>query len=782
MGLILVRTDIEFSQFFPAPLMSGLPPLLPGWTEHTAPTGHTYYFHAQSNQSTYVRPFPTPTPQASTPETKPENQDVTQRKKSPKKERPAIKTPITGTPWIRVKTTAGNTFYTHTERKESVWEVPEEILDAVKALERQDVEVEAAKKIHEMEERMASISGDVGQIGKRKASEVADQPESSNGKKARVDSESENEGHEAGDGDEDDDQETQKQFAEHIAAQQQSEKPDEDSVMAAAAEEVHEEPELAKGLPTDYDMPKQVTLSPEESRALFKTLLQEKEISPLIPYDSALPLLIKDPRYVLLPSLADRHAAFNEYCLEKSRAIRASKQQSSSGEPSASTSGDAKAKAREAYEGLLRDELKSTRTGWDEFKKQWKKDRRFFAFGRDDKEREKIFREWRSSLGERKRKAAEIAETNFYALLGEHKALIASEAKTNADSLWKDVKRHKIIYSDPRYDAVGSSSLREELYVAYLKARVTNANEQNLAVGSTPPPKGPSRLPKDNGETEEEARKRLRRERAEKATREREEQVRKEKGKVERQIDRSKGNLTHEKAVEDFMSLLTDAIRDPTATYASSLDLLSRSPVFTCSQLSQTQRVNLFDTHVGKVRQKQLSALHAVFEGYTPGLDAQFKDLPPSVAKSVPATKLGFGDQSPASENELRMIYEDWQRDRAKRARAEFDELLEENSFVEFWGGLGKMNGGKDGGDGTIVAGVDATDEKEEGEEGEGGGGRADLKALARSIGGRQIEDVLKHDRRYRVFNHVPQEREQWIKDYIARMSAPKLSVHVAKD
>ncbi|KAG6012686.1 hypothetical protein E4U54_007356 [Claviceps lovelessii] len=31
-------------------------PLLPGWTEHTAPTGHKYYYHAETKQSTYHRP------------------------------------------------------------------------------------------------------------------------------------------------------------------------------------------------------------------------------------------------------------------------------------------------------------------------------------------------------------------------------------------------------------------------------------------------------------------------------------------------------------------------------------------------------------------------------------------------------------------------------------------------------------------------------------------------------------------------------------------------------
>lgn len=34
--------------------------LLPGWTEHTAPTGHKYYYHKQSKKSTYTKPEPEP--------------------------------------------------------------------------------------------------------------------------------------------------------------------------------------------------------------------------------------------------------------------------------------------------------------------------------------------------------------------------------------------------------------------------------------------------------------------------------------------------------------------------------------------------------------------------------------------------------------------------------------------------------------------------------------------------------------------------------------------------
>ncbi|KAI0003549.1 hypothetical protein F4779DRAFT_95377 [Xylariaceae sp. FL0662B] len=43
----------------PPPLQ---PPLPPGWTEHKAPTGHTYYYNAVTKESTYKRPAPAAEP------------------------------------------------------------------------------------------------------------------------------------------------------------------------------------------------------------------------------------------------------------------------------------------------------------------------------------------------------------------------------------------------------------------------------------------------------------------------------------------------------------------------------------------------------------------------------------------------------------------------------------------------------------------------------------------------------------------------------------------------
>ncbi|KAF6797075.1 ff domain protein [Colletotrichum sojae] len=44
------------STYKPSANVAAPPPLLPGWTEHTAPTGHKYYYHAETKESTYTRP------------------------------------------------------------------------------------------------------------------------------------------------------------------------------------------------------------------------------------------------------------------------------------------------------------------------------------------------------------------------------------------------------------------------------------------------------------------------------------------------------------------------------------------------------------------------------------------------------------------------------------------------------------------------------------------------------------------------------------------------------
>lgn len=101
-------------------------------------------------------------------------------------------------------------------------------------------------------------------------------------------------------------------------------------------------------------------------------------------------MFVSDPRYVLLPSVAARRDAFDEYCRDRARELRGKtvKEQKEAANP------------KDAFERLLREEVKSTRTSWTDWRRTWKKDRRFYGWGRDDREREKRFRDYLKELGE----------------------------------------------------------------------------------------------------------------------------------------------------------------------------------------------------------------------------------------------------------------------------------------------------------------------------------------------------------------------------------------------
>ncbi len=154
---------------------------------------------------------------------------------------------------------------------------------------------------------------------------------------------------------------------------------------------------------------------------------------------------------------------------------------------------------------------------------------------------------------------------------------------------------------------------------------------------------------------------------------------------------------------------------------------LSRDPRFTHSPLPLNQQLHLFHTHAGQLRARHLVTLHGLFESHAPSLDTSFTALPvASLLSAPPTTKLGF--EIGILEDE----YEKWQRQRTQDARRAFDEMLNENAFVEFWGRLGKI-GGK---------GVDESIKADDiGEDTEG---LVDMKNLAKTVDLKEMVKVLK--------------------------------------
>lgn len=100
---------------------------------------------------------------------------------------------------------------------------------------------------------------------------------------------------------------------------------------------------------------------------------------------------------------------------------------------------------------------------------------------------------------------------------------------------------------DPRYDAVGSSSLREELFNTFLKARETS----NLQT-SNPEPGEINLKVGEDAEMTDADKERQRRERKERAVKEREDKIRTERSKVEADIDRSRQGLNRGENESEF--------------------------------------------------------------------------------------------------------------------------------------------------------------------------------------------------------------------------------------
>ena len=169
---------------------------------------------------------------------------------------------------------------------------------------------------------------------------------------------------------------------------------------------------------------------------------------------------------------------------------------------------------------------------------------------------------------------------------------------------------------------------------------------------------------------------------------------------------------------------------DSQVTWDSVLPQLKPDPRFTRSTLPLNHKLHIFHDHVGKLRYKHIQSLHALFESQTPTLATTFSTLPvDSLLSSVPATKLGFNKRDVEHE------FERWQRERNTEARKAFDEMMGENSFVEFWGRLGKIGG----------AGVDSTIQNDDiGEEENEDEERVDMKKLAKAVDVKEIVKVLK--------------------------------------
>lgn len=167
---------------------------------------------------------------------------------------------------MRVTTTAGNVFYTNTEKKESIWTVPDEIREAVEALEAKeagsrDVDGEAKREIERVK-REAKRKLDEGPV-------PLDEVDISQ-KRMKVEEEEDEDDNDDDDSEEEEEEEWQREAAAQLAAEAEEEerrkREEEEEAKRKEKEDQEELQRKAKAL----NMPARVDLSVDEAKTLFK--------------------------------------------------------------------------------------------------------------------------------------------------------------------------------------------------------------------------------------------------------------------------------------------------------------------------------------------------------------------------------------------------------------------------------------------------------------------------------------------------------------------------------
>lgn len=462
------RAEMLKTTYRPA-LKEAPPPLPPGWTEHKAPTGHIYYYNAETKQSTYTRPTAPEELKIDYGATEPDREvqasisalaefhkhnDPTQpapghftggrsyqdrSRPNRQGDRPKSKSPIANcAPWVLVKTKYGRRFVHNTETKESLWKFPSEVMMAVIEMDRLEWEKKKTddktqtgttqeQPAHQPPSETQPYDSDEYEEVEVTDSEAEDQAN----KRPRLDPEQPNPGPQ--ELDEDD-------IAYQLAAMEDDPGYD------------YDDPEAPFGFSDDDDDDDGgAPLTQADREALFRSLLDEHSISPFSTFDALIDTntptalaLIADPRWTSLPNMSTRRTVFDTWSKD-----RVAQRSAAAAETS---TGSTKADPLVAYLQFL--SVNATpKLYWPEFKRKFRKEAVMADRRVADKDREKLYREYipKLKLGESERRK-------------EFAAVLKSVAKED----WKDGNPPAAVERDVRFYAVRDERSRKELVDVFL--------------------------------------------------------------------------------------------------------------------------------------------------------------------------------------------------------------------------------------------------------------------------------------------------------------------------
>ena len=415
------------STYQPSP--SVLQPLPPGWTEHKAATGHTYYYNADTKESTYKRPGLAPAastapagnpamssylqhqavPQINLSDPTAANAFMAQygqlrhgqheqhgqrggfggaggrgasqsRTRPQPLDKPRLRVAIPGCePWILVYTKYGRRFAYNPAKNASYWRIPEKLQPAILELDQARIRQKAEGKAPEQPQQQQPGTTHSEKPATEQTDDAGHDFDSSEYEEVEV---TDDEG--TADGVDEQGNARKRQRTEDPAADDGPAEFTEADIAAqlAAMGADYSDVEMGEGGEDWEEGDEGLPLSDEDARELFKDLLNDFNINPYSPWEKLIEegKVFDDARYTVLPTTKARKDVWEEWSRAKIQELKELRAREEKKDP------------RLPYMAFLQEKA-TPKLYWPEFRRKYKREEPMKDPKLSDKDREKWYRE-----------------------------------------------------------------------------------------------------------------------------------------------------------------------------------------------------------------------------------------------------------------------------------------------------------------------------------------------------------------------------------------------------
>uniref|UniRef100_A0A8C5FPA7 Transcription elongation regulator 1 n=1 Tax=Gadus morhua TaxID=8049 RepID=A0A8C5FPA7_GADMO len=368
-----------------------------------------------------------------------------------------------------------------------------------------------------------------------------------------------------------------------------------------------------------------------ERGVIWVTCPNSQTVSAFSTWDKELHKIVFDPRYLLL----NPKGVFDIYVKTRAEEERKEKK-------------NKLMQAKDEFRKLMEESKLTPRTTFSEFGVRHGRDPRFKSIEKM-KDRETIFTEFMTSLRKREKEDSktrgEKVKIDFFELMAEH--------HIEAGPRWSKVKDR--LETDPRYKAVESSALREELFKQYIDKQAKSVD-----------------IDKER-EMERHAR-------IEASLREREREVQKARSEQTKEIDREREQHKREEAIQHFKALMSDMVRSSDAAWSDTRRNLRKDHRWeSASLLEREEKEKLFNEHVEALAKKKKEHFRQLLDETSMiTLTTTWKEVKKIIKEDPRCIKFSSSDRKRQRE------FEDYIKDKYITAKADFRTLLKETKFITY--------------------------------------------------------------------------------------------------